>query len=81
MFSVSLRNLTVFRASCNLGNYDTEKAMRDLISQYLRGEEGATAIEYSLIATGISIAIVVVVYTLGDDVAALYEGLVGIFTS
>lgn len=55
--------------------------MRDLISQYLRGEEGATAIEYSLIATGISIAIVVVVYTLGDDVAALYEGLVGIFTS
>ncbi len=59
----------------------TERAMHGLISRYLRQEEGATAIEYSLIATGISIAIVVVVYTMGEDVAALYEGFIGIFTS
>lgn len=55
--------------------------MRDLIHRYFRQDEGATAIEYSLIATGISIAIVVVVYLLGEDVAALYEGFIGLFTA
>ena len=34
---------------------------------YLKNEDGATAIEYGLIAAGISLAIVAVVFTLGTD--------------
>jgi pilus assembly protein Flp/PilA len=44
------------------------------IVQFFRDESGATAIEYGLIAAGISIAIVVVVGTLGTT-------LNGTFTS
>ncbi|MBX2834818.1 MAG: Flp family type IVb pilin [Micavibrio sp.] len=34
---------------------------------YLKKEDGATAIEYGLIAAGISLAIVAVVFTFGDQ--------------
>ncbi len=50
----------------------------DTAKNYIQNNEGSTAIEYSLIATGISIAVAAVVYLLGDDVAALYEGLIGL---
>jgi pilus assembly protein Flp/PilA len=40
--------------------------MRRLISVFLRDESGATAIEYCLIATGISIVIVVAVNGIGS---------------
>ena len=56
-------------------------AMRDFMKRYFSCDEGSTAIEYSLIATGISIAIVVVVYLIGEHVTGLYEGLIGLFTS
>lgn len=39
--------------------------------------KGATAIEYALIAAGIAVAIMAVVYAFGDDVASLYDGLAG----
>jgi pilus assembly protein Flp/PilA len=39
--------------------------MRQLISKFLRDESGATAIEYCLIAAGISIVIVVAVNGVG----------------
>ena len=39
--------------------------MRRLVLKFLRDEAGATAIEYCLIATGISIVIVVAVSGLG----------------
>jgi pilus assembly protein Flp/PilA len=35
---------------------------------FIRSEEGATAIEYGLIAAGIAVAISVVVFTVGTDV-------------
>lgn len=35
---------------------------------YLTKEDGATAIEYGLIAAGISVAIVAIVFTLGGNV-------------
>ena len=38
-----------------------------LISKFLRDESGATAIEYGLIAAGISIAIIVAVNGLGTN--------------
>ena len=46
-----------------------------LKNAYVKNEEGATAIEYGLIAAGISLAIVAAVYAFGDDLNALFEGL------
>ena len=42
------------------------------IVQFLRDESGATAIEYGLIAAGISIAIITVVGTLGSTLNAKF---------
>lgn len=41
--------------------------MRTLISEFMRNEQGATAIEYGLIAAGISVAIIAVVQGLGTN--------------
>jgi pilus assembly protein Flp/PilA len=38
----------------------------------MKSEEGATAVEYGLIVAAIAVAIVVVVGTLGDKVAAAF---------
>lgn len=45
------------------------------IKHFLKSENGATAIEYALIATGISLAIVLVVFAFGEQIADLYDGL------
>ena len=42
---------------------------------FIRSEEGATAIEYGLIAAGIAVAISVVVFTLGDQIEAMFTGV------
>lgn len=39
---------------------------------YLKKEDGATAIEYGLIAAGIAVAIAAAVFLLGDDLNALF---------
>ena len=39
---------------------------------YLHDEDGATAIEYGLIAAGIAVAIAVIVGTLGDEITATF---------
>lgn len=44
-------------------------ALRDA---YLRREDGATAIEYGLIAAGIALAILLAVNAFGTDLAALF---------
>jgi len=46
-----------------------------LKNSYVKNEDGATAIEYGLIAAGISLAIVGAVYVFGGDLNALFEGL------
>jgi pilus assembly protein Flp/PilA len=43
-----------------------------LFSKFLKNESGATAIEYGLIAAGISIAIVTVVGTVGTKLNATF---------
>ncbi|MCI5060983.1 MAG: Flp family type IVb pilin [Alphaproteobacteria bacterium] len=48
------------------------------LTAYLNDTRGATAIEYVLIAAGISLAIMAVVYAFGEDLAALYEDLEGV---
>jgi pilus assembly protein Flp/PilA len=42
--------------------------MQWLVSRFLRDESGATAIEYAVIAAGISIVIVTVVNGIGTEV-------------
>jgi pilus assembly protein Flp/PilA len=42
------------------------------IRDFLRAEDGATAIEYALIASGIAGAIIVVIVTLGTSVQNMY---------
>ena len=44
-------------------------------AKFLNDESGATAIEYGLIAAGISVAIATVVFAFGEDLVALFEGL------
>ena len=39
--------------------------MKNLVSRFVKDESGATAIEYGLIAAGISLAIIAAVNTLG----------------
>lgn len=46
------------------------------IERFLRDERGATAIEYAIIATGIAVAVVATVMSLGTSVKAMYEKIV-----
>jgi pilus assembly protein Flp/PilA len=41
--------------------------MKEWIARFLKNESGATAIEYGLIAAGISVAIIVAVNTIGTS--------------
>lgn len=51
-----------------------------IIRRFLSRQDGATAIEYAMIAAGISIAIVGSVTTLGTQVkTALYDKLAALF--
>ncbi len=43
------------------------------IKNFLRGEEGVTAIEYGLIAAGIGVAIVAVVFLVGAQLNSLFS--------
>lgn len=45
------------------------------IYAYIQKEDGATAIEYGLIAAGISLAIVAAVFAFGEDLNALWEDM------
>jgi pilus assembly protein Flp/PilA len=50
------------------GPYGWEQTMRRLVSAFLKDELGATAIEYSIIAAGIGLAIVAAVNGIGTAV-------------
>lgn len=47
--------------------------MKQLIKTYITAEKGATAIEYTLIACGVSLAISVAVFAFGGDITELFE--------
>jgi pilus assembly protein Flp/PilA len=49
--------------------------MSILLKTFVRDERGATAIEYGLIAAGISIAIITVVATLGTQLNATFTSV------
>lgn len=48
-----------------------------MLKKFIRNEEGATAIEYGLIAAGIAVAISVVVFTLGSKLEGLFTNVSG----
>jgi pilus assembly protein Flp/PilA len=49
--------------------------MKTLVSRFLKNESGATAIEYGLIAAGISVAIIAVVQGLGTNLKATFTSV------
>lgn len=49
--------------------------MRTLLQRFLRDENGATAIEYGLIAAGISVAIITVVQGLGTKLSNVFTNV------
>ncbi len=49
--------------------------MKNLISRFVKDESGATAIEYGLIAAGISLAIIAVVNGLGSTLNAKFTSI------
>ena len=49
--------------------------MRKLIQRFSRDESGATAIEYGLIAAGISVAIITVVQGLGTKLNTVFTNI------
>jgi len=46
--------------------------MRTSFARFVKDESGATAIEYGLIAAGISVAILTAVQAVGTDLTALF---------
>jgi pilus assembly protein Flp/PilA len=49
--------------------------MKSLVSRFLKDESGATAIEYGLIAAGISVAIIAVVQGLGSKLNTTFTSV------
>ena len=52
-----------------------ELLMKNLIARFVKDESGATAIEYGLIAAGISIAIILAVNTLGTTLNTKFTSI------
>jgi len=49
--------------------------MKNLIARFVKDESGATAIEYGLIAAGISLAIIAIVNGLGTTLNAKFTSI------
>jgi pilus assembly protein Flp/PilA len=52
-----------------------EHPMTNLVKRFANDESGATAIEYGLIAAGISVAIITVVNTLGSQLKSTFTNI------
>jgi pilus assembly protein Flp/PilA len=49
--------------------------MKSLVTRFAKDESGATAIEYGLIAAGISVAIITVVNGVGSKVSSTFSSI------
>lgn len=45
------------------------------LKTFLKDDSGATAIEYGMIAAGISVAIITIVYAIGDRLEAVFTSI------
>jgi pilus assembly protein Flp/PilA len=52
-----------------------ELGMINFVKRFVKDESGATAIEYGLIAAGISVAIISVVYGLGSKISGTFGNI------
>jgi pilus assembly protein Flp/PilA len=52
-----------------------ELAMKNLVARFVKDESGATAIEYGLIAAGISLAIIAIVNGLGANLNTKFTAI------
>jgi pilus assembly protein Flp/PilA len=52
-----------------------ELSMKTIMKRFVKDESGATAIEYGLIAAGISVAIIAVVNTLGTKLKTTFSNV------
>jgi pilus assembly protein Flp/PilA len=50
-----------------------EPAMINLVKRFIRDESGATAVEYGLVAAGISVAIIAVMQGLGSRLNSTFS--------
>ena len=53
----------------------------DLISRFIRDSNGATAIEYALIASIVSVGILLALNHLSDELKILFDGVAGKVTN
>jgi pilus assembly protein Flp/PilA len=52
-----------------------ELSMKNVLAKFLKDDSGATAIEYGLIAAGISVAIIAVVNGLGSKLNTTFQSV------
>jgi pilus assembly protein Flp/PilA len=66
-------------ADTRIGQTETfgiqELPMQNLLVRFVQNDSGATAIEYGLIAAGISVAIIAVVNTLGSQLNTKFDSV------
>ncbi|MGB2246895.1 MAG: Flp family type IVb pilin [Alcanivorax sediminis] len=48
--------------------------MKHLLARFLREEDGATIVEYAILASLISIAAIAIILLVGDEVLTLFRG-------
>jgi pilus assembly protein Flp/PilA len=49
--------------------------MKNIVARFAKDESGATAIEYGLVAAGISVAIIAVIQGLGNNLKTAFSSL------
>jgi len=52
--------------------WSVEAAMTNLVKRFLQDQSGATAVEYGLVAAGISVAIIAVMQGLGSKLSSAF---------
>ena len=57
--------------------FKEQNPMKALIARFAKDESGATAIEYGLVAAGISVAIIAVIQGLGNNLKTAFTSLSG----
>jgi len=57
------------------GNLRSKNLMKALIARFAKDESGATAIEYGLVAAGISVAIIAVIQGLVNNLKTAFSSL------
>ena len=57
----------------------TFKGARKLLNRFSQDDSGTTAIEYAVIASGISVAIVAAVRGIGSDLDGMYQTVLNAF--